>query len=150
MNKVILLGRLTKDPETRYSQAAEPVAITRYTLAVRKQFKRENEPDADFINCVAHSVFSGLMPPEKAASLLGKRGDFAAKYFKKGQQVAVVGRLSVREYEGQDGKRHWFTEVVADEQRFAESKGGGGQPYPPDEAYAPPDNNTLDEDDLPF
>jgi single-strand DNA-binding protein len=91
----------------------------------------------DFINCVA----------------IGKRGDFAAKYFKKGQQVAVVGRLSVREYDGQDGKRHWFTEIVAAEQHFAESNGGGGQPTPPDDDYytgGAVSDELVDEDELPF
>jgi single-strand DNA-binding protein len=104
------MGRLTKDPEVRYSQGAEPVTIARYTLAVRKQFKREGEADADFINCVA----------------IGKRGEFASKWLQKGRQVAVCGRLSIREYDGQDGKRAWFTEVVVDDQYFADSKGGDG------------------------
>lgn len=106
MNKVILMGRLTRDPETRYSQSAEPVAICRYSLAVNKRFKREGEPDADFINCTA----------------LGRTGEFADKYFKKGLMVSVVGRLSVRSWEDQNGQRRWSTEVVVEEQYFAESK----------------------------
>ncbi|GHU50800.1 hypothetical protein AGMMS49975_02580 [Clostridia bacterium] len=117
MNKVILMGRLTRDPEVRYSQGDEPVAITSYTLAVNKRFKRENEPDADFIPCKA----------------LGKSGEFAGKYFKKGQQVAVSGRISVRQYEDKAGNRQYFTEVIAEDQYFADSKNsGGGVPSSPD------------------
>ena len=73
MNKVILMGRLTRDPAVRYSQGAEPLAIARYSLAVNKRFKRQGEPDADFIPCVA----------------FGKQGEFAEKYFRKGQMVSV-------------------------------------------------------------
>lgn len=76
MNKVILMGRLTKDPEVRYAQGSEPLAVARYTLAVNRRFKRQGEQDADFIGCVA----------------FGKAGEFAEKYFKKGQMVGVVGR----------------------------------------------------------
>lgn len=106
MNKVILMGRLVKEPEVRYSQSAEPLAVARYTLAVSKRFKREGEPEADFINCVA----------------FGKTGEFAEKYFKKGQMVSVVGRLQVRSWDDQNGQKHWVTEVVVEEQYFAESK----------------------------
>lgn len=106
MNKVILMGRLTKDPEVRYSQSAEPLAIARYTLAVNRSFKRQGEPDADFINIVA----------------FGRRGEFAEKYFSKGQQVCVVGRLQVSSYDDKDGNRRWSTDVIAEEQHFAESK----------------------------
>ncbi len=85
MNKVILMGRLTKDPEVRYSsQKAEPLAVARYTLAVNRRFKRQGELDADFINCVS----------------FGKAGEFAERYFKKGQMVSVVGRLQVRAMNG--------------------------------------------------
>ena len=108
MNKVILLGRLTRDPEVRYASGNEPLCIAKYTLAVNRQFKREGEPDADFIMCVA----------------FGKRGEFAEKYFKKGQQVCVVGRLQIRSYE-KDGQKHWITEVLLDDQYFADSKGSG-------------------------
>ena len=87
MNKVILMGRLTKNPEVRYSQSADPLAVARYTLAVNRRFRREGEPDADFINVVA----------------FGKQGEFAEKYFKKGQMVSVVGRL--RRSDDQDGKK---------------------------------------------
>ncbi len=106
MNKVILMGRLTKDPEVRYSQGAEPFAVARYTLAVNRRFKRAGEPDADFIGCVA----------------FGKSGEFAEKYFKKGQMVAITGRLQVRSWDDNEGKKHWSTDVVVEEQYFAESK----------------------------
>lgn len=148
------MGRLTRDPEMRYSQAAEPVAVTRYSLAVNRSFKREGEPDADFINVVS----------------FGKRGEFASKYFKKGQMVAVVGRLQVRSYEDQQsGQRKWVTEVVAEEQHFAESRAsfeahaGSAMASPspqaaptaqpaaakPAEGFYPIDED-LDDDDLPF
>ncbi len=106
MNKVILMGRLTRDPEVRYTQSDEPLAIARYSLAVNKRFKRQGEPEADFIPCVA----------------FGKQGEFAERYFRKGQMVSVVGRLQVRNWEDNEGKKRVTTEVVADEQYFAESK----------------------------
>lgn len=106
MNKVILMGRLTQNPEVRYSQAAEPLAIARYTLAVNRRFKRQGEPDADFINCVS----------------FGKLAEFAEKYYKKGQMVSIVGRLQVRSWEDQNGQKRWSTDVVVEEQYFAESK----------------------------
>ena len=105
MNKVILMGRLVRDPDTTYTNAADPLAISKFTLAVNKRFKRQGEADADFINCVS----------------LGKAGEFVEKYFKKGQMVAVVGRLQVRSYD-KDGEKRWVTEVVVEEQYFAESK----------------------------
>lgn len=138
MNKVILMGRLTRDPEVRYSQSSEPVAVARYTLAVNRRFKRKDEPEADFIPCVA----------------LGKSGEFAEKHFRKGQLVGVIGRLQVRSWEDKEGKKHWTTEVIIEEQHFAESKNSqaaapkeGGQAaadgfYPIDE--------SVEDDDLPF
>lgn len=106
MNKVILMGRPVKEPEVRYSQGTEPLAIARYTLAVNRRFKRQGEPEADFINCVA----------------FGKTGEFAEKYFKKGQMVSVVGRLQVRSWEDNEGKKRWSTDVIVEEQYFAEGK----------------------------
>ena len=105
MNKVILMGRLTRDPEVRYSQGAEPLAIARYSLAVNRRFKRDGEPDADFINIVA----------------FGRNGEFAERYFKKGKQVSVVGHLQTGSYE-KDGVRRYTTDVIVEEQHFAESK----------------------------
>ena len=110
MNKVILMGRLAREPEVRYSQGTEPLAIARYTLAVNRRFKRQGEPEADFINCVA----------------FGKTGEFAEKYFKKGQMVSVVGRLQVRSWD-KDGERRYATEVIIEEQHFAESKKDSGE-----------------------
>lgn len=138
MNKVILMGRLTRDPEVRYSQSSEPVAVARYTLAVNRRFKRKDEPEADFIPCVA----------------LGKSGEFAEKHFRKGQLVGVIGRLQVRSWEDKEGKKHWTTEVIIEEQHFAESKNSqaaapkeGGQ-APADGFY--PINEGVEDEDLPF
>ncbi len=100
------MGRLTKDPEVRYSQSAEPVAVARFTIAVNRRFKREGEPDADFIPCVS----------------FGKTGEFTGRYFKKGMMISVVGRLQVRSWDDQTGQKRWTTEVVVEEQYFAESK----------------------------
>ena len=169
MNKVILMGRLTKEPEVRYSQGSEPSelhssgsesqsarrtsgAIARYTLAVNRRFKRQGEPEADFINCVA----------------FGKVGEFAEKYFKKGQLVSVVGRLQVRSWEDNEGKKRWSTDVIVEEQYFAESKKDAenkpaeqSRPAAAQEKPAKqmglaeqegfyPIDETLEDDDLPF
>jgi len=157
MNKVILLGRLTKDPEIRYSQSAEPICVSRFTVAVDRRFKKEGEPDADFINCVAFR----------------RTAEFMERYIKKGMMVSVCGSLTVRSYEDNTGQRKWITEVQAEEVNFAESraafearmaKGGGGY----DTSAAPPQydsspsaasapegfsaiTQSIDEDDdLPF
>ena len=105
MNKVILMGRLVRNPEVRYSSGPEQIAVARYTLAVNKRFKRQGEQDADFIGCVA----------------FGKAGEFAEKHFKKGQMVSVIGRLQVRKWDDH-GTARWSTDVVVEEQYFAESK----------------------------
>lgn len=106
MNKVILMGRLTRDPEVRYSTGAQQTAVCNYTIAVNRSYKREGEPDADFINIVA----------------FGPRGEFAGKYFTKGQQVAVVGELRISSYDDKDGNRRWTTNVIASEQFFADTR----------------------------
>ena len=106
MNKVILMGRLTRDPEVRYSQGAQGTAIARYSLAVNRSYKRDGEPDADFINVVA----------------FGNRGEFAGKYFKKGMMVAVVGELRISSFNDKDGNKRWSTDVVVTEQHFCGSK----------------------------
>ena len=106
MNKIILMGRLTRDPEVRYTQGQTPMAIARYTLAVDRKFKREGEPTADFIPCV---VFD-------------KGGEFAEKYFKKGTKIAITGRIQTGSYNNKDGVKVYTTEVVVEEQEFAESK----------------------------
>jgi single-strand DNA-binding protein len=108
MNKVILMGRLTRDVETRYSGE---MAIARFTLAVDRRFKREGEATADFINCVA----------------FGKSGEFAEKYFKKGMKVAVTGRIQTGSYDDKEtGKKVYTTDIVIEEQEFAESKSSQG------------------------
>lgn len=154
MNKVILMGRLTADPEVRYSQSAEPLAIVRFSVAVNKRFKRDGEPDADFINCVA----------------FGKIGEFTSKYFKKGMMISLVGRLQVRNWEDNNGQKRVSTEVVVEEQYFAESKAAFesrrvSAPAQSQQAPAPvsepvsadsqPDGfynveDSVDDDDLPF
>lgn len=106
MNKVILIGRLTRDVETRYSG---DMAVSRYSLAVDRRFKREGEPDADFINCVA----------------FGKAGEFAEKYFRKGMKVAVVGRIQTGSYTNKDGVKVYTTDIVIEDQEFCESKQNG-------------------------
>lgn len=139
MNKVILMGRLTRSPEVRYSQGAEPVAVARYTLAVNRRFKRKDEPEADFIPCVA----------------FGQSGEFAEKYFKKGQMVSIVGRLQVRSWEDNEGKKRWTTEVIVEEQYFAESKKNSNAAAPKEGGQAPADgfypiDESVEDDDLPF
>ncbi len=107
MNKTIIGGaRLTKDPEIRYTQGSTPMCIARYTLAVDRRFKRPNEPSADFINCVA----------------FGKMGEFAEKYFKKGTKVNIVGHLQTGSYTNRDGQKVYTTDVIIEEQEFAESR----------------------------
>lgn len=139
MNKVVLMGRLTRSPEVRYSQGAEPVAVARYTLAVNRRFKRKDEPEADFIPCVA----------------FGKSGEFAEKYFKKGQMVSIVGRLQVRSWEDNEGKKRWTTEVIVEEPYFAESKKNSNAAAPKEGGQAPADgfypiDESVEDDDLPF
>lgn len=133
MNKVVLMGRLTREPEVRYSNGAEPLAVARYTLAVNRRFKRKDEPEADFIPCVA----------------FGKSGEFAEKYFRKGQLVGVIGRLQVRSWEDKEGKKHWTTEVIIEEQHFAESKAAKENGQAPADGFYPIDE-TVEDDDLPF
>lgn len=139
MNKVILMGRLTKDPEVRYTQSGEPMAIARYTLAANKRFKKQGEADADFIPCVA----------------FGKQGEFAEKYLKKGMLIAVAGRIQVRNWEDNEGKKRVTTEVVVEEHYFAESKSDKSdkpQSKKQDsdtEGFYPVDDSVEDED-LPF
>lgn len=106
MNKVILMGRLTRDPEVRYSQGATSTAIARYTLAVDRRFKKEGEATADFISCVA----------------FGKNGEFAERYLKQGIKIVVTGRIQTGSYTNREGQKVYTTEVVVEEQEFAESK----------------------------
>ena len=136
MNKVILIGRCTRDPEVRYSQGENATAVARYTLAVDRQFKRDGDQSADFINCIA----------------FGKRGEFAEKYLRKGTKIAVVGRIQTGSYTNKDGQKVYTTDVVVEEQEFAESKasqqnGGDSAPVSSDGFTSIPDG--IDEE-LPF
>lgn len=106
MNKVILIGRLTRDPEVRYSQGEEPMAIARYTLAVERKYKKEGEESADFIRCVTFR----------------KQAEFTEKYLRQGMKIAIIGRILTGSYTNQDGQKVYTTDVVVEEQEFAESK----------------------------
>lgn len=132
MNKVILMGRLTRDPEVRYSQGENPTAVARFSLAVDRRFKRDGDQDADFINCVA----------------FGRQGEFMEKYFRKGMRAVVCGRIQTGSYTNRDGVKVYTTDVVCEEVEFAESKanndavrnagggGFGGDPSPAPKADA--------------
>ena len=146
MNKAILMGRLTRDPDVRYLQGENPMAIARYTLAVDRRFKRDGEQSADFINCLA----------------FGRSAEFAEKYFKQGTKIAVSGRIQTGSYTNREGVKVYTTEVVIEEQEFAESKAaasqnnnrGASQPNTPQSSTTASDGfmNIPDglEDELPF
>lgn len=137
MNKAIIIGRLVADPEIRYTQGNEPIAIARYRLAVDRRFKKEGEQTADFIPCIAFS----------------KLAEFAKNYLKKGTKIAVAGRIQTSNYTNKDGQKVYTTDIVVEECEFAESKAASGtaptnpQTAPDDEFVPIPDNIT---DDLPF
>ena len=134
MNKTVLIGRLVKDVEVR--QAGE-TPVAKYTLAVNRQFKKEGQPDADFINCVAFA----------------KSADFAEKYFFKGMQVAVVGRLQTGNYTNKEGVKVYTTDVIVEEQHFADSKKDSGSAQAPAkkaDGFVPISQEFDDDDDLPF
>lgn len=151
MNKVILIGRLTRDPEIKYTQAAEPLAVTRFTIAVDRPFARRNdgnERTADFLNCVC----------------FGKRGETISQYFKKGNRIAVTGRIQTGEYTDQSGNRRFTTDIVVEDFEFVESKNAASasaasfEPAPavPQEASSSSNDgfyaidDSTDDDDLPF
>lgn len=134
MNKIMLMGRPTHTPKIRYSKGAEPIVIARYSLAVNRRFKREGETDVDFINCVA----------------FGKQGEFVEKYVKKGQMIAVVGRLAINNYTDKDGNKRTAAEVIAEEHYFAESKKSAGSATDDNGTVTFVEYETLDDDDLPF
>lgn len=106
MNKVILIGRLTRDPEVRYSEGNERMCIARYTLAVDRRIKQEGQQNADFIGCVA----------------FGKNAEFAEKYLRQGTKIAVTGRIQTGSYTNREGRKIYTTDVVIEEQEFSESK----------------------------
>ena len=124
MNKIILLGRLSKEVEVRYTQTNNTM-VASFTLAVNRRFKQEGQPDADFINIVAWS----------------KLAEFCSKYFKKGQQVTIAGRLQTRTWEDEQGQKRYVTEVVAEEAYFADSK---------KEETTQEQIEVIPKDDLPF
>ena len=111
MNKVILMGRLTRDPEVRYTPGENSFAIARYTLAVDRKIRKDGDATADFINCV----------------VFGRSAEFAEKYFRKGLKITIEGRIQTRSYTNRDGQKVYTTEVVVEEQEFAESKAAAGQ-----------------------
>ena len=123
MNKVILMGRLTRDPEVRYSQGENSLAIARYTLAVDRRFKRDGEATADFINCVA----------------FGKAAEHAERFYRQGLKVVITGRIQTGSYTNRDGQKVYTTEVIVEDQEFAESRNAGGESsgYMPAERPSP-------------
>mgnify|MGYP000175271127 FL=1 len=142
MNKVILMGRLTRDPEVRYTQTSNTL-VASFSLAVNRRFVRQGEErQADFINVVAWN----------------KTGEFVSKYFKKGQQVAVIGRLQTRTWDDDKGQKHYITEVIAEEAYFADSKRDGatgdfGASFGADATNPVSDGSEFEVssgDDLPF
>ena len=110
MNKVILMGRLTRDPEVRYSQGANQTAVARFSVAVDRRFKREGEPDADFFNCTS----------------FGRQAEFVEKYLHKGTKVVLVGRVQNDNYTNKDGQMVYSVRIMVDEIEFAESKNASG------------------------
>ena len=147
MNRVVLMGRLTRDPDVRYSngQNGDQMAIARYTLAVDRRFgRKDGEQNADFISCVA----------------FGKAGEWAEKYLKQGTKIAVSGRIQTGSYTNKEGQKVYTTDVVIEEQEFAESKNasGNGSGYQPQQAPSPSAASSDGfmqipdgiEDDLPF
>lgn len=135
MNKVLLMGRLTRNPEVKYTSGAEQKAVARYTLAVNRKYKKNGEQEADFIPCVA----------------FGKNGEFAEKYLSKGQLISVVGRLQVHNWEDNNGNKRITTEVIVEEHYFAENKkdNSNSKELSKDNGFYPIDENEQDED-LPF
>lgn len=137
MNKVNLIGRLVRDPEVRYTQGTNPCAIANYTLAVNRRFKRDNEPSADFITCVA----------------FGKNGEFAEKYLKKGQQIAISGRIQTEQWEDKNKNKRYSTNVVVEEHYFCGSKDNTvttSVNTSSDTMFYPTEEGDVVDDDFPF
>ena len=138
------MGRLTRDPEVRYSQGENALAIARYTLAVDRRFKRDGESSADFISCV----------------VFGKSAEFTEKYFRQGMRITISGRIQTGSYTNKEGVKVYTTEVVVEEQEFAESKSanesnGGFQSAPAPAASAGPSDGFMNipdgiDEELPF
>lgn len=141
MNTVQLIGRLTRDPEVRYSQGSNPLAVARYTLAVNRAAKKDNEhPEADFISCVA----------------FGKSGEFAEKWLKKGMRIGVEGRIQTGTFTDKDGIKRKSFDIVVSKHHFCDSKDGNAKSTDAGETPLPESNGfyevneTMDDDDLPF
>lgn len=130
MNKVVLIGRLTRDPEVRYSNGESATCIARYTLAVDRRFKNEGQASADFIPCTA----------------FGKAGEFAEKYLAKGMKIAIVGRIQTGSYTNKDGKAVFTTDVIIEEQEFVESKNAASATPAPATQTAPHTAPNTDSD----
>lgn len=138
------MGRLTADPDVRYSQGDNPTAVAKYTLAVDRRFKRDGDPTADFIRC----------------TVFGKPAEFTEKYFRKGTKICISGRIQTGSYTNRDGQKVYTTDVIVEEQDFAESKAAAAQnnniqagPSP----YGPADSDGfmeipsgIDDEELPF
>lgn len=122
MNKVILMGRLTRDPEIRYSSGATSTAVASFSIAVDRRFKREGEPDADFFNCTA----------------FGKQAEFVERYLKKGVKIVVVGRVQNDNYTNKEGQKVYSVRIMVDEMEFAESKNAAGAGNGEDQPSARP------------
>lgn len=137
MNKVILIGRVVRDADIRYSQGANTTCVARYTLAVDRKFKQEGQPNADFINCIA----------------FGKLGEFAEKYLRQGIKIAVTGRIQTGSYTNKDNQKVYTTDVVVEEQEFCESKSQSNsqqQPTPSNSDVFMSIPDGLDDTGLPF
>ena len=122
MNKVILMARLTRDPDVRYSAGENSTAVARYTLAVDRRFRRDGDATADFIGCVA----------------FGRQAEFAEKYLRQGTKIAITGRIQTGSYTNREGQKVYTTDVVVEEQEFAESKNAGGS----NGGYSAPQHNN--------
>lgn len=146
MNKVILMGRLTRDPDVRYTTGENPLAIAGYTLAVDRRFHKDGEATADFISCV----------------VFGRAAEFVEKYFRQGLKITISGRIQTGSYTNKEGQKVYTTEIVVEEQEFAESKSSGDNGatyYPPKQTPPPAPADDADgfmnipdgiEEELPF
>lgn len=143
MNKVVLVGRLTAEPDVRYTTNGEPMAIARYTLAVDRKYSQNSDKKADFIRCVCFK----------------KTAEFAEKYFHKGTKVIIEGRIQTDSYQDKDtGKTVYTTDIVVESQEFAESKGASQENTPTQQTFAQPSNDdgfmnipdNVDDSGLPF
>lgn len=134
MNKVILIGRLSNNPELRYSQGGNPIAVIRFGIAVNRGYKRENEPDVDFLNCIC----------------FGNRAETIDKYFRKGNRIAITGRIQTGSYTDQSGNKRYTTDIVVEEFEFVENKSESkSDPIPePSEGFY--EMGEVDDEDLPF